>query len=62
MKTVRASVIIFSYELTRAETGALLAEGETVHIVTDSSMKAASLPDKYLRAFRAAAGKAQGLS
>jgi acyl-CoA thioester hydrolase len=58
LKTVRTSVIIFSYELKRAETGALLAEGETVHIVTDASMKVASLPDKYLSVFRAAAGKA----
>src|SRR3954463_14754507 len=30
LKTVRESVIIFAYELARAETGALLAEGETV--------------------------------
>jgi acyl-CoA thioester hydrolase len=58
LKTVRASVIIFSYELKRVETGALLAEGETVHIVTDASMKVASLPDKYLHVFRAAAGRA----
>ena len=54
LKTVRESVIIFGYELTRAETGALLAEGETTHIVRDSKMKVAALPDKYLSAFRAA--------
>jgi acyl-CoA thioester hydrolase len=58
LKTVRTSVIVFSYELKRAETGALLAEGETVHIVTDASMKVASLPDKYLSVFRTAAGRA----
>ncbi|HEV2397084.1 MAG TPA: thioesterase family protein [Candidatus Sulfotelmatobacter sp.] len=57
LKTVRESVIIFSYELARAESGALLAEGETTHIVTDSKMKVAALPDKYLSAFRAATGK-----
>ena len=57
LKTVRESVIIFSYELTRADTGALLAEGETTHIVTDSAMKIAALPEKYLSAFRAAVGK-----
>ena len=57
LKTVRESVIIFSYELTRANTGALLAEGETTHIVTDSAMKIAALPEKYLSAFRAAVGK-----
>ena len=54
LETVRESVIIFRYELTRAETGALLAEGETTHIVTDSKMKVAPLPEKYLKVFRAA--------
>jgi len=57
LKTVRESVIIFSYELARAENGTLLAEGETTHIVTDSKMKVAALPDKYLTAFRIAVGK-----
>ena len=57
LKTVRESVIIFSYELNRADSGALLAEGETTHIVTDSAMKIAVLPEKYLSAFRAAVGK-----
>lgn len=57
LKAVRDSVIVFSYELARAETGALLAEGETTHIVTDSQMKVAALPDKYLSVFRTAAGK-----
>jgi len=57
LQTVRESVIRFSYELTRASNGTLLAEGETTHIVTDSSMKVASLPDKYLRVFRAAVGR-----
>ena len=57
LKSVRASVVIFSYELVRADSEALLAEGETTHIVTDSSMKVAALPEKYLTAFRAAVGK-----
>jgi len=57
LKTVRESVIIFTYELNRADNGALLAEGETTHIVTDSAMKIAALPEKYLSAFRAAVGK-----
>jgi acyl-CoA thioester hydrolase len=56
LKAVRESVIIFSYELARADTGILLAEGETTHIVTNASMKTSSLPDKYLNVFRAAAG------
>lgn len=57
LKTVRDSVIIFSYELARADTGALLAEGETTHVVTNSKMEVASLPKKYLAVFRFAAGK-----
>jgi acyl-CoA thioester hydrolase len=54
---VRESVIHFGYELRRAEDDALLAEGETTHIVTDASMKVAALPDKYMKAFREAVGK-----
>ena len=57
LKNVRESVIIFSYELTRPNGGTLLAEGQTTHIVTDSNMKVATLPEKYLRVFRAAVGK-----
>lgn len=57
LKAVRKSVIVFSYELARANSGALLAEGETTHMVTDSKMKTASLPEKYFNVFRAAAGK-----
>jgi acyl-CoA thioester hydrolase len=57
LKSVRESVVVFSYELVRPETGVLLAEGETTHIVTDMNMKIAALPEKYLNAFRAAVGK-----
>jgi acyl-CoA thioester hydrolase len=57
LKNVRESIVVFSYELVRAEVGTLLAEGETTHIVTDSKMKVAALPEKYLTAFRAAIAK-----
>jgi acyl-CoA thioester hydrolase len=57
LKSVRESVVVFSYELVRIETGALLAEGETTHIVTDANMQVAALPEKYLTAFRTAMGK-----
>jgi acyl-CoA thioester hydrolase len=57
LKSVRESVVVFTYELLRAETSTLLAEGETTHIVTDSTFKVAALPEKYLTAFRAAVGK-----
>jgi hypothetical protein len=46
--------------LRRASDGLLLAEGETTHIVTDSEMKIAVLPEKYLTVFRAALGKQNG--
>jgi acyl-CoA thioester hydrolase len=54
LKSVRESVIVFSYELLRPNTETLLAEGETLHIVTDSKMKVAKLPERYFKAFRAA--------
>ena len=57
LKTVRESVVVFSYELVRADSNALVAEGETTHIVTDAKMKIAALPEKYFMAFRAAMGK-----
>ncbi|MFI5073199.1 MAG: acyl-CoA thioesterase [Terriglobales bacterium] len=57
LKNVRESVIHFVYELIRTDDGVLLAEGETVHIVTDAEMKATALPAKYMSAFREAIGK-----
>jgi acyl-CoA thioester hydrolase len=57
LKHVRESVIHFGYELKRSADGTLLAEGETMHIVTDDKMKVRALPAKYMQAFRAAAGK-----
>jgi len=54
LKAVRESVVVFSYELVRADSRALLAEGETTHIVTDSKMHVAVLPERYLTAFRTA--------
>lgn len=56
LKNIRESVIHFGYELVRLD-GTLLAEGETTHIVTDSEMKMTSLPEKYMKIFREAAGK-----
>ena len=60
LKTARESVVVFSYELVRADNRTLVAEGETTHIVTDRDMKIAALPKKYLKAFRAAIGKGDG--
>jgi len=57
---VRESVVHFGYELRRVEDAALIAEGETTHIVTDANMKIAALPEKYLSVFRTAVGKQDG--
>ena len=57
LKNIRESVIHFGYELVRASDGAVLAEGETTHIVADSQMKKTALPEKYMKVFREAAGR-----
>lgn len=54
LRSARESVIVFNYELVRGDNAALLAEGETTHIVTDAQMKIAALPEKYVKAFREA--------
>jgi acyl-CoA thioester hydrolase len=57
LKNVRESLVHFGYEAVRASDNTLLAEGETMHIVTDSAMTIRSIPEKYLSAFRKAAGR-----
>lgn len=54
LKHVRDKMIHFSYELLRAESRHLVAEGETTHIVANARMRPRKLPDKYMRIFRAA--------
>jgi acyl-CoA thioester hydrolase len=56
LKHVREKMIHFGYELRRAESGDLLAEGDTTHIVADARMKPRALPEKYMKVFRAAVG------
>jgi len=57
LKHVREKVIHFGYELIGAESGQLLAEGETTHIVANAQMKPQKLPEKYLKALRAAVAR-----
>jgi len=57
LRNVRESMIHFGYELMRADDGEVLAEGETMHMILDSKMKPAPLPEHYLKAFRSAIGK-----
>ena len=54
LKNVRNSLIHFGYEIVREGDGALLAEGETTHIVTDAQMNKRALPEKYLAVFKRA--------
>ena len=57
MITLRPSLIIFGYEIIRRSDQALLAEGETTHLVVGAEKKKAPLPEKYLVPFRRAIGK-----
>ena len=54
---VRGSLVHFGYEIVRDNDGALLAEGETTHLVIDGEMRRSSLHEKYLTPFLQAAGK-----
>jgi acyl-CoA thioester hydrolase len=54
---VRDSLLHFTYEILRDGDGALLAEGETIHLVVDSDFKRMPLPEKYRSSFLSAAGK-----
>src|SRR5271155_2964460 len=49
----RGAVIRFGYKVLRVEDGALLCEGETVHVVVGKDMKRKPLPAKYAVRFAA---------
>lgn len=57
LKNVRESLVHFSYELLRVGEEAVLAEGDTTHIVIDKEMNVVSLPEKYIAVFRRAMGR-----
>ena len=46
----RGYILKFRYRILRAVDGELLAEGETVHVVTDRKMQRRVLPEKYVDA------------
>jgi len=56
LKALRGPVMKFGYRVLRDADGALLAEGETAHLVADKEMKVRSLPEKYARAIANLAG------
>jgi acyl-CoA thioester hydrolase len=49
----RGPVIRFGYKILREEDGALLCEGQTMHVVVGRDMKKRSLPPKYAERFAA---------
>jgi acyl-CoA thioester hydrolase len=57
LKNVRESLVHFSYELLRSGEEAVLAEGDTTHIVIDRQMNVVPLPERYIEIFRRAIGK-----
>jgi acyl-CoA thioester hydrolase len=57
IKNLRNSLIHFGYEVLRAPDRTLLAEGETMHIVTDPQMNLAPIPEKYMTVFKQAMGR-----
>jgi acyl-CoA thioester hydrolase len=56
LKSLRGPLIKFAYEVLRDSDGTLLAEGDTTHLVADTSMQARSLPEAYARAMENALG------
>ena len=57
VRKFRERIIVFGYELVRASDNVLLAEGETTHVITGYDLKARALPEKYMEALAAAAGR-----
>ena len=57
IRHLRASLVHFGYEVMRAADGVLLAEGDTVHVVTGPDMKRKTMPEKYRGALEHAVRK-----
>jgi acyl-CoA thioester hydrolase len=49
---MRSTVLKFRYRILRETDSMLLAEGETVHVITDGQMRKRPLPEKYIAALR----------
>ena len=44
---MRRRVLVFGYEIYKPRTDEVIAEGETVHVITDRNGRPRTLPDKY---------------
>ena len=53
LRDVRKRVIVFGYEVYRLPDEEMLAEGETVHVITDRDGHPRALPQKYAELFDA---------
>jgi acyl-CoA thioester hydrolase len=53
---LRPSLIVFGYQTIRQSDAALLAEGESTHLVVGPKKKKIQLPEKYLVPLRHALG------
>lgn len=51
LRAVRKRVLVFGYEVYRQRNDELLAEGETVHVITDREGRPRALPEKYYDLF-----------
>ncbi len=51
LRNVRDSLIRFAYVIERLADQAVLAEGETTHLVVNSKMEKKRFPERYRRAF-----------
>jgi acyl-CoA thioester hydrolase len=51
LRNIRESLVRFAYVIERPADKAVLAEGETTHLVVNSRMEKRSFPERYRRAF-----------
>lgn len=56
LRNIRGSLIHFGYDILRQSDSTPLAEGETTHLVVDSTMQKRVLPERYRAAFEALVG------
>jgi acyl-CoA thioester hydrolase len=56
LREVRNRVLVFGYEIYRQSSDEILAEGETVHVITDREGRPRALPEKYRELFLAGLG------
>ena len=52
LRAVRKRVLVFGYEVYKMPDSEMLAEGETVHVITDREGHPRALPERYAELFR----------